>query len=100
MNPTRYALTVNIARRHMTKGSLAMVAAKGLLLSNKTQQELATSVGVSQVYISFATIVVEYAPELVDSVVAGASLHEAYEFAHQRKADALLRIPPPRCSSP
>lgn len=83
-----YALTVNIARRHMSKGSLAMVAAKAIFLRNKTQVEMAQAWGITQAKISIAGIVQEYAPELVDAVIAGASLNDAYEFAHARKVEA------------
>lgn len=99
-DPDTYALVVNIARRHMNKGSLAMVAAKAFLElqgaqrlsrwreSGLTHEEMANRVGVSESMVTYAATVFVYAPELVDAVINGASLNGAYNFAHQRKLEA------------
>lgn len=50
-DPDTYALVVSIARRHMSKGAMAMVAARAYLVSNQEwgkgdKSQLARSVGV------------------------------------------------------
>jgi hypothetical protein len=57
----------------------------GDLLNGK---DLARAIGVSAAYFSWASTVSEWAPELVQAVVGGAALKDAYEFAHARKVDA------------
>lgn len=88
-DPGGYALAVNIARRHLTKGQ-AMVAARALLLSNNgSQSAAAKSLGLSQGRISHAKSVLDHAPDLADGVVSGAtSLDEAYKVARERKGAA------------
>lgn len=85
-DPDGYALAVNIARRHLNKGQQAMVAARALLLCNTSQSAAAKSVGVSQARVGQAKTVLDYAPDLADSVVAGSMpLNNAYEQARARK---------------
>ncbi len=88
-DPDTYALTVNVARRQMSKGQLAMVVAKaeGLFATNN-QEYVAKAIGVSRPRVAYVAIVLKWAPELVDSVIEGASLDEAYDFAHARKVEA------------
>lgn len=72
-----YALVVNIARRQMSKGSMAMVAAKAFMFSEHERGEqaaLARRVGVGASTLSHAAYVLEHAPEVADQVVAGARL--------------------------
>jgi ParB-like chromosome segregation protein Spo0J len=91
-DPDGYALAVNIARRHLNKGQIAMVAARALLLSNNddaSQDRAARAVGVSQPRVSQASTVLTHAPDLADAVVFGVtSLNEAYEVARKSKEDA------------
>ena len=90
------ALSVNIARRHLTKGQQAMLLAKVRLVSgqNNNGQYLSVRDIASQNSISWARVdqanqVLEYAPDLADSVIAGVlSLDSAYRTAQQRKAEA------------
>jgi ParB/RepB/Spo0J family partition protein len=85
-DPGGYALAVNIARRHLTKGQQAMVAARALLVSNSSQSSIANSVRVSQGRIGQAVTVRDHAPDLADAVVAGAmGLDEAYRIARENK---------------
>jgi hypothetical protein len=102
-DPIALILSLNIARRHMTKGALAMVAARARLLdSNKNSQEtVARSISASQTRISQAGTVLDYASDLADSVVSGSlGLDAAYKTALVRKRDALTlenrleRLPP------
>lgn len=88
-DPDGYALTVNISRRHMTKGQQAMVAARALSVSNSSQSSAANSLRLSQARIGQAVTVRDHAPDLVDAVIAGATgLDEAYKIARERKTAA------------
>jgi hypothetical protein len=86
-DPDIYALVVNIARRHMSKGSMAMVVAKSLPLSGSSQSVASKRFGVAQQFISRATYVLEHLPEVVQTVINGSSLNEAYALAQQIKRD-------------
>lgn len=88
-DPDGYALAVNIARRHLTKGQQAMIAARALLVSNSTQESAANSVGVIRSRVAQAVTVRDHAPDMVDAVIAGATgLDEAYRIARERKTAA------------
>jgi len=52
-----------------------------------TQGADASAGGVSQQQVSHAELVLEYAPELVDEVLAGGSLNDAYAEALRRKRE-------------
>ena len=89
VDPAGYALACNIQRRSLTKGQAAMIAAKALLVSSKTQAQAASEVGVAQQRISQARTVLEHAPDLADAVITGAKpLDEAYRIARERKTAA------------
>lgn len=84
-DPDGYALSANVNRRNLTKGQTAMIAAQALFLGNN-QTSVAASSGTSQAMIAKAAIVLEWAPDLVAGVVAGAvPLNEAYNSARDRK---------------
>jgi hypothetical protein len=75
LDPDGYALMVNIARRHMTKGQQAMVIARAQSLVSKehgAQVTAAKAAGISEARVSQANTVMQYAPDLVDGVMAGA----------------------------
>ena len=55
----------------MSKGQIAMTAARVLLVSGKTQQQAAKLLGVSQQRVSQAATVLEFAPDLVLGILAG-----------------------------
>lgn len=82
-----YALSVNIDRRHLSKGQRAMIAAVSLVSKERgSKGEAAKTTGVSAGRIGQASIVRSFAPELVESVISGAqSLDDAYGEARQRK---------------
>jgi hypothetical protein len=62
----------------MSKDSRAMVAAKVCLIIKQSQREAAKQIGLNSGYIGQAAVVLEYAPELADVVVAGTKpLNEA-----------------------
>lgn len=83
-DPDGYALSVNIARRHLTKGQQAMVLARsGIEYRNDTQAP------VSKQRVSHARVVRDHAPDLADSVITGAmGLDEAYRIARENKEKA------------
>lgn len=87
-DPDGYALAVNIARRHLTKGQIAMVAAKAMVNKDYSQRDTAGLVGVNQSYVMQAGTVLDFASDLADSVVGGTMpLNDAYKTAQQRKKD-------------
>ncbi len=82
----------NERRRHMKQGQRAMVAAKIQLFLKNSQPKAAKQAGVSQAQVAYAVVVLEYAPDLADSVVAGNTpLNEAYEEAQRRKKETAKR---------
>jgi hypothetical protein len=89
-DPDGYALSVNIARRHLTKGQQAMIiASAGNSVSTGSVRKLAQSISMSHTFVNRANAVIEFAPDLVDSVVSGTTpLNDAYKVAQQRKAAA------------
>ena len=85
-DPASYALSVNLRRRDMSRGAKSMVSAKARrLLGKQTMREAARLVGVSPSDLAYAETVLDWAPELANAVVRGASLNEAYQFARERK---------------
>lgn len=88
-DPDGYALAVNIARRHLVAGQRAMVIARAAVISEKSQRAIAEEHGLSQSRVAYAATVLEFAPDLADSVVAGGlTLNKAYEQARDRKKAA------------
>lgn len=88
-DPDGYALSVNINRRHLTKGQQAMVAAKARSVSERPIRSIAEHTGLSTGRISQAATVLEFAPDCVDAVIAGAEgLDTAYKVAKERKEKA------------
>jgi hypothetical protein len=82
-----HALTVNIARRHLSKGSMAMVAAVARNLHGTESQPsnvaVAASLGIDRKMIDHAAFVAEHLPSFVEPVSAGGSLNDAYTAAKQ-----------------
>ncbi|MFD7645104.1 ParB/RepB/Spo0J family partition protein [Kitasatospora sp. NPDC059795] len=100
-----YAFFVNARCRHITKGQLAMVAAKASLhgvnlhgvtgedpagfTGSTTGRALGEQAGVSGSRISQALTVLRHAPDLAESVISGAiGLNEAYKTAREAKAQS------------
>ncbi|MCY0957727.1 ParB/RepB/Spo0J family partition protein [Streptomyces sp. H27-H5] len=85
-DPDGYALTVNIARRHLTKGQRAMLVASAEKFSTREAGALAD---VDGSYVVQARAVRRHAPDLVRSVIEGSAvLSKAYEIARERKRAA------------
>ena len=81
-----FALSVNIDRRHLSKGQRAMIAARAM--GDFETKSVASQTGISAGRIAYARTVLNFAPELADSVVSGAtSLDEAYKQARERKQE-------------
>ncbi|MCZ4101294.1 ParB N-terminal domain-containing protein [Streptomyces sp. SID13666] len=96
-DPVGYALSVNIHRRNLTKGQIAMITAKACSLSEQsgrspsehTSRSLSERLGVSLGTVGKANTVLLHAPDLVDPVISGATgLNEAYSVAQDNKATA------------
>ncbi|MGH3635612.1 MAG: ParB/RepB/Spo0J family partition protein, partial [Mycobacterium sp.] len=86
-DPDGYALAVNIARRHLTKGQQAMVAARASCFMKQT--EAARALHMSHDRVHRAKTVLDHAPDLADAVIAGSvPLDKAYETARDRKRAA------------
>ncbi len=89
-DPVAYIWSANIARRHLSKGQIAMAAARVRSFSEQTQRQAAKLSKVSIGRIAQADIVLQFAPDLADAVVAGATpLNDAYEVANRRKQEGL-----------
>lgn len=88
-DPDGYALSVNIARRHLSTGARAIIAAKASKLPGMTQRKIKADTNLYQPRVAEAGVVLEWAPDLADAIVAGAHpLSRALEVARERKADA------------
>ncbi|GAA3389065.1 ParB N-terminal domain-containing protein [Streptomyces roseoviridis] len=92
-----YVLSVNSRRRHLTKGQLAMIAAKarsfsehaGRSLGEQSVRSLSEQAGVSVGRVGQASVVLRHAPDLAESVINGTmGLNEAYAVAQKQKAQA------------
>lgn len=81
-----FALSVNIDRRHLSKGQRAMIAARAM--GDLETKSIAEQIGMTAGRVAQARTVLNFAPELADSVVSGAtSLDEAYKQARERKQE-------------
>ncbi len=89
-DPDGYALTVNITRRHLSKGQQAMVIAKATeTVGFGAKARASRQAGVSAQRVSYAVAVLKYAPDLAEGVLAGTGfLDAAYKTAQDRKAAA------------
>lgn len=88
-DPDGYALTVNIARRHLSAGARAIIAAQAARMSGQSTREAESGANLLHGRINEANQVLDWAPDLVPNVVAGAHpLYKAVETARQRKRDA------------
>ncbi|MEU4949900.1 ParB/RepB/Spo0J family partition protein [Streptomyces lavendulae] len=96
-DPAAFALSVNMRRRNLTKGQLAMIAAKASSAtetdkrsgSEQSVRSVSEQAGVSIGRIGQANTVLRHAPDLVDTVISGAvGLDEAYKTARENKAHA------------
>jgi hypothetical protein len=85
-DPIAYVISANLHRRHMTNGQRAMAVALVLETNKATQQDAAKSARLSQPRIAQAHTVMQFAGDLVDEVLSGAtSLDDAYQKARERK---------------
>lgn len=85
-DPDGYALAVNIARRHLTTGARAIIAAKAARLDGSTKSGTARELDINKNRLTEAGLVLDWAPDLAPAVVAGdRALSVALEEARQRK---------------
>lgn len=88
-DPDGYALAVNIARRHLTTGARAVIAAKAVNAGYTTQHAASKSTDLYRARIAEAAVVLKWAPYLADAVVAGATpLSAALDEARAKKLNA------------
>ncbi len=82
-----YVYGVNIARRNLDKSQKAMITARHFLLNRKSEHAAMVEVaGLSMQYVSRATVVLKFMPELERAVVCGdLKLNDAYEKARAVK---------------
>ena len=89
-DPVALIMSANVARRHMTKGAIAMVVAK--VYPEKHQGTSSRIEEVTMVHagrLSTARAVIQYAPWLVDQVIGGKlSLEKAAVTAQEKRAEA------------
>jgi hypothetical protein len=93
-DPTAFVVSVNINRRHMTKGQRAMAVAmiypepaKGGRGKRSQNWEGIGSTKTAQNLLSQARTVLAHTPQLAQQVLAGLPLHEAYTTAMAIKAE-------------
>lgn len=88
-DPDGFALAVNIARRHLTTGARAIIAAQAARASNAprmTGDALAESANLHRTRVINAGVVPDYAPALIAPTISGSlPLKDAYESALQAK---------------
>ena len=72
-DPAGFAVSANIIRRHLSKGQQAMILVKSELLvtNKKTREQLSTEHDVKRNRLSYASMIQQYAPELVEEVIRG-----------------------------
>lgn len=90
-DPIAFILSNNVKRRHMTKGQAAMAVVETMALGGKklSTREAADSIDASHMRIVQASMVRQYAPDLVSGVLDGNEpLDKAYARAKERKAAA------------
>jgi ParB-like chromosome segregation protein Spo0J len=90
-DPDGYALAVNIARRHLTTGARAIIAAQAAQLNGHRGQtkEAYTDLYIAQPRLAEANVVLDWAPDKAAEIVAGLTpLSVAVGEARQRKQDA------------
>jgi ParB-like chromosome segregation protein Spo0J len=88
-DPSGYALAVNIARRNLTTGARAVITAKAARMNGIDHSAAARRTDLYRARIAEAGVVLEWAPDLADSIVAGVRpLSSALEIARDRKHEA------------
>jgi hypothetical protein len=81
-DPVAFILSANVHRRHLTQGARAMAfVLAGTKYTPGADSEL------NHKFYTHAGVVALYAPELVDAVLAGGSLEQAYGLAAARQAE-------------
>lgn len=87
-----FIVSENVNRRHMGQGAKAMAVTQAIREQEKnrghhgvSQRHLRSLVGVGEQAMERASIVHKYAPDLVNRVIAGESLDDAYVVAVNRK---------------
>lgn len=91
IEPIAYVLSLNVNRRHMSKGALAMAAVECLHSRQTSVRDKADQIGVSKDYVQYASTVREHASYLSKQVIDGVvTLNDAFTEA-KRNRDASKR---------
>jgi DNA-binding transcriptional MocR family regulator len=78
---------LNVKRRNLNKGQVAIAAAESVLINQQSQRQAATMFGVDNSYVSRAADLLAEAPKAAASVKAGhVSLTAAYEALREAQA--------------
>lgn len=88
-DPAGYALSVNIARRHMTASQRAITVARAVRVEGTTIRDGSTRFKLNHARIGQANTILDFAPALADAVASGAMpFDDAYKEARGNKAKA------------
>lgn len=88
-----FVISENVNRRHMGSGALAMAITKAVRDQEKKKStggrvsasQLRHMIGGGSKFINMASLVYQFAPNLVANVIGGASLKDAHEIAVENK---------------
>lgn len=89
-DPVAFILSSNVNRRHLSKGQQAMAVARArVFATNTSQAQAAKQAGLDRTRVVYASVVLEYAPEYADRVLAGtfkktiSNREQAHEALHR-----------------
>jgi ParB-like nuclease domain len=90
VDPVAFIMSSNDRRRHMKLGQRAMIGAKVAVLNTAMKKDVARVAKVSAGYVAHASLVLQFASDMVDGVISGAiALNDAYAKAQKRSASLL-----------
>jgi hypothetical protein len=88
-DPAGYALAVNLARRNLSTGARAIIAARAARLNGQSTRQAEGVANLQQGRVSQANVVLDWAPDLADAVVTrGMPFSAAVDQARTRKQAA------------
>lgn len=88
-DPDGYALATNVVRRELSAGQKAMLVGKAIQIVFGQGKTLAGKIGIPQPRMAEAKVILDFAPDAVDDVIAGVlAFSEALRIARKNKAEA------------